>query len=236
MMFRLAELDPVLHGEVKRRMSLTARMSYLSDQICGPIVTQTVRKYSDLIRTPDHFVEILFLVEDKRFPIHFGIDPVAIVRAVASNMKKGALQGASTIVQQVYSIRRSRTERIPRTLMYKVKQIAWALRESATKSRASILKEYIETVYWGRTYHGLDRAVEGYFGGSRTSLSVAQSFFLAERIAAPNRVSAQRIANLLRRLPIKMNLARNGATILDVSKVYEGVYGNGGGSWQILEK
>jgi membrane peptidoglycan carboxypeptidase len=217
-------------------MSLTQHMSYLSDRICGPLVAQTARRYSNAIRTPEHFVEILFLVEDKRFPIHFGIDPVAIARAVVFNLKEGALQGASTIVQQVYSINRSRTEHLSRSLMNKVKQIAWALGKSATKSRASILEEYVETVYWGRSYHGLDKAVEGYFGGSRASLSVAQSFFLAERIAAPNRISVQRISNLLRRVPIKKNLARNGVTIEDVSRVYEGVYGNGGKVWQFLEK
>jgi len=236
MIFRLVEKDPFPRSEVSRRMSLTAQMSYLSDRICGPLVARTARNYSNAIRTPKHFVEILFLVEDKRFPIHFGIDPVAIARAITFNLKEGALQGASTIVQQVYSIKRSRTERISRSLMYKVKQIAWAIGESATTSRASILKEYVETVYWGRSYHGLDKAVEGYFGGTRTSLSVAQSFFLAERIAAPNRISTQRISNLLSRVPIKNNLARNGATIEDVSKVYEGVYGDGGDVWRILEK
>ena len=214
-------------------MSLTSRLSRLSDWICGPLVAQTAREYSTAICTPEHFVEILFLVEDKRFPVHFGIDPVAIARAVAFNLKEGALQGASTIVQQVYTIRRSRARRISRSSMYKVRQIAWALGELAIRSRASILKEYVETVYWGRNYHGLDSAVEGYFGGSRTSLSVAQSFFLAERIAAPNRISAKRISNLLRRVPIKMNLARNGATVEDVSRLYDRVYGNGGEVWQI---
>jgi len=217
-------------------MGLTAQLSNLSDRICGPLITQTARQYSNFICTPDHFVQILFLVEDKRFPLHFGVDPVAIARAVAFNLKGGALQGASTIAQQVYTIRRSRSDRVPRSLIYKVKQIAWALGECSVKSRASILKEYIETVYWGRSYHGIDSAVEGYFGGSRNSLSAAQSFFLAERIAAPNRLSAKRICNLLMRGPIKMNLARNGTTNNDVFKIYQGVYGTGGEIWQILEK
>jgi membrane peptidoglycan carboxypeptidase len=128
------------------------------------------------------------------------------------------------------------SKRISRSLAYKLTQVAWALGESAVRSKASLLNEYIETVYWGRSYHGLDRATEGYFGGNRMSLSVAQSFFLAERIAAPNRVSAKRISNLLKREPVQMNIVRNGATIAEVLKVYRQVYGNGGGLWQLLVK
>jgi membrane peptidoglycan carboxypeptidase len=217
-------------------MGLTAEMSFLSDWVCGPLVAQMARKYSSIIYTPEHFVEMLFLVEDKRFPVHFGIDPIAIVRAVAFNLRGGALQGASTIAQQVYTIQISRSGRISRSLGYKLRQIAWALGQSAVRGKAAILKEYVETVYWGRSYHGLDRAIEGYFRGTRTSLSVAQSFFLAERIAAPNRISVKRISNLLKRVPIKINLMRNGASAGDVARIYEQVYGCGGEEWQLLAR
>ena len=234
--FSEAEYPLPLDGEAKERMSTTAHLSLLSDWICGPLVVRAARKYSNIIRTPNHFIEMLFLVEDKRFSVHFGIDPAAIARAIAFNLRQGSRQGASTIAQQVVTIRLARSKTISRSLTYKLTQIARALCESGVRSRASILKEYVETVYWGRSYHGLDRAVEGYFCRDRTSLSVAQSFFLAERIAAPNRVSAKRISNLLERVPIRMNIVRNGATIAEVLKVYQQVYGDGGDAWQLLEK
>ena len=225
-----------LADRAKERITITAQLSFLSDWICAPLVARAARKYSKAIRTPDHFVEMLFLVEDKRFSVHFGIDPVAIARAVVFNIRQGPLQGASTIAQQIVTIRMARSRPISRSFAYKLTQTIWALGESAVRSKASLLKEYIETVYWGRAYHGLDRAVEGYFAGNRTTLSVAQSFFLAERIAAPNRVSAKRISNLLARAPIKMNIVRNGTTIREVLKLYQRVYGNGGDVWQLLEK
>ena len=34
---------------------------------------------------PDHFIHALLAVEDRRFFLHFGIDPVGIVRAAVSN-------------------------------------------------------------------------------------------------------------------------------------------------------
>jgi len=217
-------------------MGLTAEFSFVSDWACGPLVARASKKYSSFIRTPEHFVEMLFLVEDKRFPIHFGIDPIAIARAAAFNLRGGTTQGASTIVQQLYTIQASSYHRVSRSLAFKLRQIAWALGQSAVRGKAAMLKEYVETVYWGRNYLGLDRAIEGYFNGTRSSLCVAQSFFLAERIAAPNRTSVKRISNLLNRVPIRLSLRRNGASIRDVNKIYEQIYGCGGEEWQHLAK
>jgi membrane peptidoglycan carboxypeptidase len=218
-------------------VGLSANLSLISDWMCGPIVAQTASKYSRFIHTPEHFVEMLFLVEDKRFPIHIGVDPIAIIRAALSNLQgHGFRQGASTIVQQVYTIQMSRSQQIPRSIEYKFRQIGWSLARSVVRGKRAILRQYIETVYWGRNYRGLDRAVEGYFSGSRTSLSAAQSFFLAERIAAPNRISIKRISVLLARQPIKINLMRNGVTIRAVADIYEQVYGCGGDLWRLLVK
>jgi membrane peptidoglycan carboxypeptidase len=213
-----------------------ALLSAFSDWACGPVVAQTARLYSDAIETPKHFVEMLFWIEDKRFPSHFGIDPIAIARATAFNLRGGLIQGASTITQQIYTIRISKSGPFSRSVVYKLKQAAYSLYLACGMSKAAILREYIETVYWGRSYQGLDSAAAGYFGGTRDSLSVCQSFFLAERLAMPNRLSTARIANLLSRTPIKANLERNGATRQDVVRLYEQVYGCGGEMWRSLAR
>lgn len=179
---------------------------------------------------------MLFWIEDKRFPVHFGIDPIAVARAAVFNLHGRTIQGASTIAQQIYSIRLSRSGKFSRSMAYKIRQISYSLYLSAINSKAAILGEYINTVYWGRSYHGLDRAAAGYFNVARYSLSIVQSFFLAERLAAPNRISVPRICNLLKRTPIRLSLKRNGATLGDVAEVYERVYGYGGEMWQLLGK
>jgi membrane peptidoglycan carboxypeptidase len=218
-------------------MSCIIALSSISDWMCGTLVTQTARRFSSILFTPDYFVELLFWVEDKRFAVHFGMDPIAVVRAIAFNLRRGtALQGASTIAQQVYTIRLTRSCRVYRSFPYKVKQASWSLYASAVRSKASILDEYVNTVYWGRSYHGLDNAAKGYFNATRASLSIAQSFFLAERLAAPNRVSVPRISNLLKRAPIKLALLRNGARFNDIIDLYERIYGCGGEMWRLLGK
>jgi penicillin-binding protein 1A len=206
--------------------------------MCRNLVARTAREYSNLLLTPDYFVELLFWVEDKRFAVHFGTDPVSIMRAIIFNLGRqgGTLQGASTIAQQLYTIRLRRSGGFPRSLPYKMKQIGWSLYASATKSKASILGEYVNTVYWGRCYRGIDMAAEGYFNATRASLSIAQSFFLAERLAAPNRVSVRRISNLLKRIPIRLTLTRNRGTLADIIALYEEVYDCGGEMWRLLGK
>ena len=205
--------------------------------MCGTLVARKATEYSRILAIPDYFVELLFWVEDKRFALHFGVDPIAVGRAIAFNLlRRSVRQGASTITQQVYTIRVSRFCRISRSFPYKLKQIGWALCASAAMDRVSILNEYLSTIYWGRSYHGLDEAANGYFNTKRGFLSVAQSFFLAERLASPNRVSVRRILNLLQRLPIKSALSQNGVHLFDIVKLYEDIYGCGGEMWQLREK
>src|SRR5260370_36374301 len=219
-------------------MSYTAALSTFSDWTCRTLVAQTARRYSNMLYIRHYLVELLLWVEDKRFAAHFGMDTVAVMRAIIFNLKSRGrtLQGASTIAQQVYTIRLRRTGTFSRSFPYKMKQIGWSLYASAVKAKASILDEYISTVYWGRSYHGIDKAADGYFNATRGSLSIPQSFFLAERLAAPNRESVRRISNLLKLTSIRLALARNGGALADIIKLYERIYGCGGEMWELLAK
>lgn len=216
---------------------LTKILSALSDRICAPLVTESAEKLAFAIRTLPHTLEFLLLVEDKRFCMHFGVDPVAAVRALIFNMRGCRLQGASTITQQIYKMRQSRTTNSSwnrSSLALKLRQAGWAMLFGMTNSKATLLTEYVDTVYLGKSYYGLDRAAMGYFSKTRSSLSCSQSFFLAERIANPNRVSPRRIANLLERKAILTILARHGESVADVVDTYDEIYGRGGEIWETL--
>jgi len=221
---------------VPTSMVSTAALSWLSDWLCGPFVTHAAQKYASTIGTPRHFVEMLFLVEDKRFPLHLGVDAVAIARALIFMSQGGMVQGASTIPQQVYTVRRRRAGRTLRSFGYKCRQMIWALTISAFKDKGTILREYVNSVYWGKSYYGLDEAAKGYLSSTRLALSVVQSFFLAERLANPNRVSVRRIRNLLNRAAINSTLRRNNAAVVDVIKLYDEIYGCGGELCLLLAK
>lgn len=152
---------------------------------------------------PQHVLLMLFFVEDKRFGQHRGIDVMAVTRAMVSNLLgSGSLQGASTLTQQLYDVQRLvDDESYPRKrkLSRKLNQLVFAVKKELIGSKEEILYEYLTNVYWGADFVGIDAAATGYFGSTKESLTVAQSFFLAERLASPNVDRPSRVASLLSR-------------------------------------
>ena len=219
-------------------MPFTEFLTDLSDRIFGRFASRFARRYARELDVPEHFVEMLLLIEDKRFSVHCGVDPIAIVRAAVFNLRGCALQGASTIPQQVFRVcpRRVCGATRRRTLGEKARQSLWSVYQSLITPKRVLLRKYIDNVYWGGSIYGLDAAARAYFHTGRNSLSVAQSFFLAERIAMPNGFSFRRVSNLVRRRAIRNALHRRSASGRDVASLYEAFSNLGGDLWQSLER
>jgi membrane peptidoglycan carboxypeptidase len=150
---------------------------------------------------PKHLILLVLLTEDKRFASHSGLDLIAVTRALfAFFRRKGLLQGASTITQQLHAIHHGRT---PRSLGMKLRRLRWALRHERRHSKREILATYFASAYWGRSFVGLRAASRGYFDTEPAKLTACQSFFLAERLARPNSVNVRRIVYLVRRAPVQ---------------------------------
>jgi membrane peptidoglycan carboxypeptidase len=185
---------------------------------------------------PRHFLVQLLSIEDKRFFFHPGVDPIAVTRAgLAIALRIGRMQGGSTITQQLYAVRYGRPPAAwSRKLSWKLRQILWAFREDARRSKSSILSEYLSGVYWGKSYYGLEAAVAGYFAINKGDLTVPQAFFLAERLARPNTVSLGRIRTLLERPAIRSLFLAGSDTIGQLLEIYERRFACGRELWQAL--
>lgn len=178
---------------------------------------------------PAHFIQQLLAIEDKRFAWHLGVDPVAVARAVVFNIgtAPSRLHGASTITQQMYSGAQRRTGRWAPTLGCKLAQSVWAIRATLSRSKPSLLRDYLDSVYFGKSFYGLQQASVGYCGRAPEELGVGDSFFLAERIARPNFVSVKRVAVLAARKPIAALLSAEPTVISVVRGHYERHFGCG---------
>jgi len=209
-----------------------------SDEIFAPLVRLGAVQFASNLHVPTYFMEQLFTIEDKRFQIHPGVDPIAIVRAGLENLRgRGRLQGASTITQQLYDARRelkgfSRS----RNLSRKILQAGWALLEETHRSKLNILGEYLNIVYWGRSYYGIDAAARGYFHSNRDNITIAQSFFLSERLASPNSISISRIRSLLSRASLSKWFPEDKSNIEELVTIYDRRFHCGGELWQCLVK
>lgn len=126
---------------------------------------------------PERFMHAITMYEDQRFFEHVGVDPMAIVRAVQSNMASGRIvSGASTLTMQV--IRLSRKGR-PRTLFEKAIEAALALRLELHATKEDILSLYTAHAPFGGNVVGLESASWRYFGRGPDRLSWAETAMLA---------------------------------------------------------
>ena len=127
--------------------------------------------------------------EDRRFEWHPGVDPLAIVRAAASNLRSGrVVSGASTLTQQLARLLVPRR----RTLAGKAFEALWAVRLTAHLSRDDILRAYLDRVALGHDLVGVEAAAQSYFGRPARTLSVGQAALLAAIARSPARVDPWR--------------------------------------------
>ncbi len=115
-------------------------------------------------------------LEDRRFRLHPGIDPLALARAAARRIiGGGARSGASTITMQLARIVQPHLRSLPGKLLE-----TWnALRLEARLTKDQILALYLNEVPFGRNTRGVGAAAWTYFGVELRALSPAQLLVLA---------------------------------------------------------
>ena len=131
---------------------------------------------------PEKFEKCLIEFEDRYYHYHWGINPVAMVRAFSQNIKNNRIiSGGSTITMQ--TIRLSRKNK--RTIGEKAIEMILATRLEFRHSKEKILGLYASHAPFGGNVVGLDAAAWRYFGHSASNLSWAESATLAVLPNAP---------------------------------------------------
>jgi len=114
--------------------------------------------------------------EDRGFFLHRGVSPLAVVRALAQNIRRGrVVSGASTITQQL--VRNLGAGR--RTLPIKLKEAWLALRLENSISKEAILLQYLNRISYGNQAYGAEAAARLYFDKPACDLSPAEAALLA---------------------------------------------------------
>src|SRR3989344_2046822 len=137
-----------------------------------------------LERVPPHLKNAIIATEDSKFYTQFGIDPAAILRSIAADIKLGAPKyGGSTISQQLI---RSSYLSISKTVARKVKEIILALELERRYSKEQILGFYLNQVPFGNNAYGVEAASQTYFGKSVEDVSLPEAAVLAALIQKPS--------------------------------------------------
>ncbi len=128
-------------------------------------------------KIPEKFTVCLTHYEDKRFYYHFGIDPLAIARALHTNIiERKILSGGSTLTMQLARIARGNQNR---TVGQKLIEMLWAIYFETVYSKDEILSLYASHAPFGGNVVGIEAAAWRYFGRDVTELSWAEYATLA---------------------------------------------------------
>ncbi len=143
---------------------------------------------------PKKFIQCITSFEDRRFFSHFGMDPLAMLRATKQNLNaKSVVSGGSTLTMQV--IRLSRNKK--RTIWQKIIEIWLAYSLEFNSSKNEIIGLYASNAPFGSNVVGLEAASWRYFGRNSESLSWGEMATLAVLPNSPSLVHPGKNSNRL---------------------------------------
>jgi penicillin-binding protein 1C len=148
------------------------------------------RLWIPLKEASPQLVDAVLLHEDQHFRSHFGVNPVALVRATYRTFVAGERrQGGSTLTMQ---LARMKYRIASRSIPGKIEQILRALQLELFYSKADILEAYLNLVPYGANIEGVGAASLIYFGKRAEKLSLPESLALAVIPQSPARRGSSR--------------------------------------------
>jgi penicillin-binding protein 1B len=169
--------DPIGHYRLEPRLIGSLGSAHGEDRI--------LLRRDDL---PDVLVAGLIAVEDHNFERHFGIDPLAISRALVANIRASrVVQGGSTLTQQLVKNFFLSSER---TIWRKFNEALMALILEWRYSKDEILEAYANEIYLGqaggRAVHGFALASRFYFNRPLQELDLSRTALLIALVRGPS--------------------------------------------------
>ncbi len=154
---------------------------------------EEIRAKSDYIKIDNvstDFKYAIIAIEDHRFESHGAVDFISIARAIYKNIARRNLsEGGSTITQQLAKNAFFTQES---TLARKLAEIFAAVELEKIYSKDEIIELYINTIYYGDGYYGVNAASHGYFNKAPSELTFDEATLLA---GIPNAPSVYSLSN-----------------------------------------
>jgi penicillin-binding protein 1A len=178
----------------------SAKNSTLLDINGKPLGVLTDKNNRILVQSKDISASMkhaIIAIEDKRFYQHDGVDYRGIGRALYQDiLHKSSVQGASTIPQQF--VKNALAAQNKRTVLEKLREAALAYHLNRKWSKSKILKEYLNSVYFGNGAYGIESAASIYWSWTHPGcgedgaplcasvLDPAESAMIAGVVASPS--------------------------------------------------
>jgi len=149
-----------------------------------------------LSRVSPHLIAAVLSAEDRRFYEHRGYDLVRLTASGVANVRaRRFVQGGSTITQQL--VRMTNGER-HKTVSRKLREMLTAAALERRYSKATILETYLNKVYLGDGFYGVEAAAYGYFGKPASEVTPEEAATIAALIQSPTRYTKQELSDHVR--------------------------------------
>jgi membrane peptidoglycan carboxypeptidase len=145
------------------------------------------RRDVPLSEIPEHLQHAFIAIEDHRFYSHPGVDPIALGRAVARNLRSpGTVEGGSTLTQQL-----ARTLFLSNQKTYgrKIREAVLAMMIDAQLSKDQVLEFYLNRIYLSAGVYGVETMSRHLFGRPAKQLNLAECALVAGLARAPSTLS-----------------------------------------------
>ncbi len=170
-----------------------------------PVNAEGLRRiYADTRYVPRSLLRIIRISEDRRFYLHPGFDPPALMRAAFHRLREENSQGGgSTITMQLVRILSPRKPGTVVNAAMKLQEMGEALQIESRYSKHEILDLYFNRVPFGRNIEGYPTAAHLYFDRNIAELEPEEMCILAIVPRSPsqlhpmspsNRIAAHRLA------------------------------------------
>ena len=175
------DMDKILSDTESSAFRRIRRALFIKDAVNDKIREKNVIHIEEM---PRDLIHAVVAVEDSRFFSHRGVDFTAIGRATIVNLEAGGIEeGGSTITQQLVKNLFLSSEQ---TFGRKLEEVLLALDIEAVYEKEEILELYLNTIYFGSNFYGVNEAALGYFGKSPKDLTLEESALLAGLPNAPS--------------------------------------------------
>ena len=173
---------------------------------------------------PRSLVDATVAIEDKTFWTNPGYDATGILRALVSNLRGQAIQGGSSITQQlVKNTLIDPARRAERSYTRKIHEILLAADIAERYEKEQVLEWYLNTNFYGNLAYGIDAAALVYFGKHAYSLDLAESAMLAAIPQYPllNPIDAPQEAKDRQRLVLDQMAREGHITVEEAEAAYD---------------
>ncbi|NLC44212.1 MAG: hypothetical protein GX783_08005, partial [Clostridiales bacterium] len=142
----------------------------------GDLITEykglEYRIWAPIEEIPITVQNALIATEDIRFYTHEGLDYKRLIGAFVNNLKNEAVQGGSTITQQLIKNTLLSPEQ---TYKRKIQEAYLSTQLEQEYDKDDILEAYLNTIYLGGGNYGIKAAAENYFGKELHELTLRES-------------------------------------------------------------